>query len=59
MNVGGRVAVGGMIMMPRVVTVTIAVRVTVFEPQCAVSVYVVFFVGDTLIEPGVATPPMP
>ena len=34
-------------------------RVTAFDPQCAVREYIVVCAGDTVVEPGVATPPMP
>ncbi len=36
-----------------------AVRVTVFAPHRAVRVYVVVAAGDTVVLPGVATPPIP
>jgi hypothetical protein len=39
--------------------VIVTCAVVVFEPQCAVIVYVVVEPGETLIDPGAGTPPMP
>ena len=46
-------------MMPRVSTVIVVCRVAALAPHRAVNVYVVVLVGDTLIKPGVAIPPIP
>jgi len=53
-RVGVEVGVAGAL-----VTVTVVCRVWVFPPQRAVKVYVVVLAGETVREPGVATPPMP